>query len=198
MCCSASVKHLMSPLPLKIIHLTTPFTTAVHRLVALMGFPGRWILRWAPENDCLFQTESKPYKMSSSGCTALLEISRTFFLYSEKINKSFVLLPQKVLAPAHWYTEEGWEAGAAIGLSPQETVSNCGTWVGALLMNNDNCVPAAMQERTFLGQKKSRMNSDVSQTWGNSARAETHTPLGRDCRVLDLEDALQQECTGWF
>lgn len=62
--------------------------------------------------------------------------------------------------------------------------------VGVLQMNNDNCVPAAVKERTFLGQKESRMNSDVSQTWGNSARAEIHTTLGRDCRVLDLEHTI--------
>lgn len=100
------------------------------------------------------------HKISSSGCPALSEISCTFFFYSER-NKIFVLLPQRVLAPAHWFTKEDWEVGAAI--CPQETVSNCGTWVGAVTVSN---IPAVAQERTFLGQEKSRTNSDVSQAWG--------------------------------
>lgn len=148
-----------------LIKFLVPFHhSSPHRLVALTGFPGRGILRWVPENNCLFQPESELHKISSSSCTALLEISCAFLrCLLCKRNEIFVLLPQRVLAPAHQYTAEDREAGAAIGLCPQETVSNCGTWVGAVTVSY---VPAVVQKRTFLGQKESRMNSDVSQTQG--------------------------------
>lgn len=135
-----------------------------YRLVALMGFPGSGIISQIPENDCLSQPQSELHTISSSVCLALSEISCTVFsiqreiICSERINMFFSLKD-------FWlqYTEEDWKVGAAIALCPPETVSNCGTRVGAVAVSN---IPAVVQERTSLGQEKSRTNSDVSQVWG--------------------------------
>lgn len=86
------IELLMPPLPLKIIHLTTAFTTAVHTGWWLWSshFSGSGIIRLIPENDCLSQPESELHQISSSGCPALSDISCTFFLFRE--NKYFLLL----------------------------------------------------------------------------------------------------------
>lgn len=95
--------HLTQLFTCLFIKFLVPFHhSSPHRLVALTGFPGRGILRWVPENNCLFQPESELHKISSSSCTALLEI---LSLSSLQKKWNFCSSPSKgsgSSSPVHW------------------------------------------------------------------------------------------------